>query len=79
LDGFWVGLYVGESSEERSAQRGGILEESVVRAGLAGVVPEPFGRVEFRRVGGEQEDFDVAAVLAQPVPDLGLLLRFGRV
>ena len=43
---------------------------------LARVVPDPFGRIQFRPVGRKREDFDIAAVRLEPV--IGLLLLMIR-
>jgi hypothetical protein len=50
-----------------------------VRPGLAGVLPEPFGWIEFGRVGWELMHFEPLAVAVEPAPDLPILVVGGVV
>src|SRR5271157_769653 len=46
---------------------------------FAGVLPQPFGGIEFGRVGRELVDFQPVPVRLEPVPDLGVLMIRGVV
>ena len=50
-----------------------------MRAGLSGVMPEPLGRIEVRRVGRQREDFDVAVVFGKEFQDFRFLMIRGVV
>jgi hypothetical protein len=46
---------------------------------FAGVLPEPFGGIEFGRVGRELVDFQPVAVGVEPTPNLGVFMIRGVV
>ena len=50
------------------------VEEAVVRSVLAGVLPQPFGGIQFRRVRGQLMHFQPMPVGLEPCPDLRILM-----
>src|SRR6516162_6571276 len=68
--------YVIEPVKERLAKILRSFIEAVLRDVLARVVPDPFGRIQFRPVGRKWQDFDIATVCLEPV--MGLLLLMIR-
>ena len=56
-----------EGAEERLAEVLGLLKIPVVGRVLSGVIPNPFGGVEFRPVGRQWEYLDITAVLGEPL------------
>ena len=72
-------LPIGKRGGPRLAERLRRVEVAVVRAGLAGVRPEPLRGVEVRRIGGQQEHLDLAVVLGKKLQDFGLLVIRGVV
>src|SRR5713101_5040563 len=50
-----------------------------MRPVLAGVLPQPFGRIQFRRVGRQLVHFQPMPVGLEPSPDLGVLVVGGVV
>ena len=59
--------YVIKSAEERVTKVLGTFKESIVCDMFAGVLPDPFGRIQFWPVGRELEDFQIAAIRFEPV------------
>ena len=65
-----------ESVEERVAKILWLFKETIVCDVLAGVIPDAFGRIQFRPVGRKLEHFHVAAVgLSTLVGFLPFLVR----
>ena len=63
-----------EGVEESVAEFRRRVEEAVVSSRMPGVIPDSFGGVEFRRVRGEQEYFEIAAVFLEPIIDFRFLV-----
>jgi hypothetical protein len=59
--------HVIESVEERAAKILRSFKEPIVCDMLARVMPDSFGRIQFRPVGWKLEDFHVATVRLEPV------------
>ena len=59
--------HVIESVEERAAKILRSFKEPIVCDTLARVMPDSFGRIQFRPVGWKLEDFHVAMVRLEPV------------
>ena len=55
------------------------IKVSIVRALLAGVMPEPLRGIELRRIGWEPKHFDLAGVFGNVRQDFGLLVIGGVV
>src|SRR5258708_39666839 len=64
--------HVIESVEERATKILRAFKEPIVCDMLARVMPDSFGRIQFRPVGRKLEDFHVATVRLEPV--MGFLL-----
>lgn len=68
--------HVIESVEERATKILRSFKEPIVCDMLARVMPDSFGRIQFRPVGRKWQDFDIATVCLEPV--MGLLLLMIR-
>ena len=74
-----VGLHIPEDAAQGGDQFAWAGEVAIMSSILAGVLPQPFGRIEFGRVGRELVDFQPVAVGFEPAPDLGVLMIRGVV
>jgi hypothetical protein len=74
-----VGLHLSEDARQRGDQGVHASEESVVRPRLARVLPQPFGRIQLRRVGRQLMHLQPVPVRLEPTPHLGLLMVGGVV
>lgn len=74
-----VRLHFSKDPRQRGKQGVETAEESIVGSVLAGVLPQPFGRIQFRRVGRQLMDFQPMPVGLEPGPDLGILMVGGVV
>ena len=63
-----------KSLKETAAQFLGCIEVAIVGGHLSCVMPYSLHGIKFRRIGRQQEDFHLVAVLAKPVIHLGLLM-----
>ncbi len=64
--------HVIEPAEERVTKILRSFKEPIVSDVFARVVPDAFGRIQFRPVGREREHFHISAVRSEPVRDFRL-------
>ena len=62
-----MALDLAKGAEQSAAEVRGFFEVAVVSGVFACVVPDPFGGIEFRRVGRQLEDLHVTPVLSKPL------------
>src|SRR6516225_9936287 len=74
-----VFTYFVECAKQGSAEVFGFFEEPVMRSVFAGIVPNPFGGVEFWPIGRQLEHLQLAAVLGKEVIGLVLFMIGGVV
>ena len=74
-----MGLHFPEGSGQSCEQCVYAAEKSIVGSVLASVLPQPFGRVQFRRVGWQLMNLQPMPVGLEPCPDLGILVVRGVV
>jgi len=74
-----LGLHFSKDPRQSGEQGVDAAEEAVVRSVLAGVLPQAFGRVQFRRVGWQLMHFQPMPVGLEPCPDLRILMVGGVV
>jgi hypothetical protein len=68
------GLHLPKDARQRGEYGVQGAEESIVRPVLGGVLPQPFGRIQFRRVGRQLMDFQPMSVGLEPGPDRSILV-----
>ena len=78
MDFLGMSSHIVERSEQRLAQGSRSVEVAIVGAGHSCVMPEPFRRVEVRRIGWKEKHLDLAVVLGKIVQDFRLLV-IGRI
>ncbi len=74
-----MGLHFPKDPRQSGEQGVDAGEEAIVRAVLAGVLPQPFGRIQFRRVGWQLMHLQPMPVGSEPCPDLRILVVGGVV
>ena len=79
LDQLRVGLHILEDAGQRGDQFVLAGKVAILSSIVAGVLPQPFGGIEFGRVGRELVDFQPVPVGFEPAPDLGVLMVRGVV
>ena len=72
-------MHLSEDARQRGEECLQAAEETVVGPVLASVLPQPFGRIELRRVGRQLMHFEPMAVGLEPCPDLAVFVVRGVV
>src|SRR3990167_5591628 len=78
-DEFWVGLNFSEDARQGGDQFCRVGEVAIVGSILSGILPEPLGGVELRRIGRQGMHFQPVSVGAEPVPNRSILVIRGIV
>ena len=74
-----MGLHFAKYPHQGGEQGVDVAEESIVRSVLAGVLPQSFRRIQFRRVGWQLMYFQPMPIALEPCPDFRILVVGGVV